>query len=106
MRWAALLHVVCSVAVAVGFAGCLKKPEVASPFTGTTRYLCCNLYYEKDKTSDLNPQVGTLVPFGTRVHVDRVRRDSVELTPEGFPPITLTYKYGDRSVPFETYLGE
>lgn len=87
-----------------GCKGGMRGPEVAHPLTGTTRYLCCNLYYEKTKTTDVGYQIGTKVPFGTRVHVERVRRDSVELTPEGHPTITLLYKHGDRAVPFDTYL--
>ena len=90
--------------VAAGCKGGLRGPEVPHPLSGATRYLCCNLYYEKDKASDVWYQVGTKVPFGTRVHVERVRRDSIDITPEGHPTITLVYKHGDRAIPFDTYL--
>lgn len=83
--------------------GC-KQPEVASPLTGTTRFLCCNLYYERAKITDVAWQAGTKIPFGTRVRIERVRRSAVEFTPEGHPTITLEYKYGDAATPFETYL--
>jgi hypothetical protein len=84
--------------------GACKGPEVASPLTGTTRMLCCNLYYEKPKITDVGYQVGTRIPFGTRVHIDHVYRNSIDFTPEGHPTITLVYKTGDRAVPFETFL--
>jgi hypothetical protein len=106
MRRAAVLRAVSALLI-IGIAGCkggMRGPEVAHPMTGTTRYLCCNLYYEKTKTNDTNYQVGTKVPFGTKVFVDRVRRDSVDFTPEGQPTITLIYKQGDRNVPFDSYL--
>jgi hypothetical protein len=84
-------------------SGC-RGPEVASPLTGTTRYLCCNLYYLKPRVTDVAWQVGTKVPFGTRVHVDRVRRDSIDFTPEGHPTLTVEYKFGERTTPFDVYL--
>lgn len=93
------------LASVIALAAC-KGPEVPHPFNGQTRYLCCNLYYEKDKTNDANWQAGTKVPFGTRVHIERVRRGSVDFTPEGHPTITLAYKYGDKAVPFDTYLDQ
>lgn len=90
--------------VALVVATACKGPEVASPLNGTTRFLCCNLYYEKPKINDTAYQVGTRIPFGTRVHIEHVRRDSVEFTPEGHPTITLVYKEGAKAVPFESYL--
>jgi hypothetical protein len=106
MRRAAVVRAACALLI-VGIAGCkggLRGPEVANPMTGTTRYLCCNFYYEKTKTNDTNYQVGTKVPFGTHVYIERVRRDSVDFTPEGHPTVTLIYKQGDRTVPFDAYL--
>ena len=82
----------------------LRSPEVPNPMNGTTRYLCCNLYYDKTEVSDVAYQVGTKIPFGTRVHVERVRKDRVEFTPEGHPTITVEYKYGEKTTPFETYV--
>jgi hypothetical protein len=83
----------------------LGRPDVPHPLNGAARRLCCNLYYEKTTISDVNYQVGTKIPFGTPVHIERVRSDSVEFTPEGHPTITLEYKYGAKAVPFEAYLG-
>jgi len=106
MRRVDVLRTLCAVLITTMAAckGAFRGPEVAHPMSGTTRYLCCNLYYDKAKATDIGWQAGTKVPFGTRVHVERVRRDSVEFTPEGHPTITLVYKHGDRVVPFDTYL--
>jgi hypothetical protein len=97
------------VAALVLVAACDRirpAPDVPHPLNGATRYLCCNVYYEKTTISDVGYQVGTKIPFGTRVRVERVRKDRVEFTPEGHPTITLEYKYGDKTIPFETYLSE
>jgi hypothetical protein len=106
MRRAAAARAACALLIVVvaGCKGGMRGPEVAHPMTTTTRYLCCNLYYEKTKTNDTNYQVGTKVPFGTKIYIDRVRRDSVDFTPEGHPTITLIYKQGEKYVPFDSYL--
>jgi len=105
MRRARFSHLACAL-LAMTAIGCMKKAEVAHPFTGTTRYLCCNLYYDKAKTTDAAYQVGTKIPFGTRVYVEHVRRNSIEFTAEGHPTITLAYTHGDKAVPFDTYLDQ
>jgi hypothetical protein len=106
MRRPKLSILAAGLGAAITLAACNKGPEVAHPFNGQTRYLCCNLYYDKDKTNDANWQAGTKVPFGTRVHIEHVRRGSIEFTPEGHPTITLVYKYGDKTTPFDTYLDQ
>ena len=100
-----LVVVTLVVAAVLGALAC-KGPEVASPLTGTSPYLCCNLWFEKPKLNDGTWQVGTKIPFGTRVHVEHVWTNAVQFTPEGFPTLTLSYKYGDKAVPFETYLNQ
>jgi hypothetical protein len=92
------------VLVAIVLGSACKGPEIAHPYTGTTRYLCCNLYYEKTKINDAAWMVGTKIPFGTPVHIEHVWRNAIEFTPEGHPSITLAYKYGAKDVPFDTYL--
>jgi hypothetical protein len=94
------------LAVTVGALAAACHPVVPHPWAGTDRYLCCNLHYEKLKTSDLNPTVGTLVPFGTKVTIIQVRKDQVEFQPVGHPTITLDYHWGRKTQPFETYLQE
>lgn len=87
---------------ALALAAC--HPDIPHPYTGTGRYLCCNMHYEKLEASDLNAQVGTLIPFGTKVQIVRVRKDMVEFQPEGHPNISLVYRYGRKYQPFDTYV--
>jgi hypothetical protein len=93
-----------ALAVPACTGGLGPSPEIPHPLSGQTKRLCCNLYYEKAKVNDGAFQVGHKIPFGTRVRIERVRRDAVEFTPEGHPTITLAYRYGDRAVPFDAYL--
>jgi|SRR5262245_9965666 len=91
-------------ALAFLLAAC-KGPPINSPLTGQTRYLCCNIHYEKTKINDTLYQVGNLIPFGTRVQIQEVRAESVLFQPEGYPAITLVYEWGRKAgVPFEQYL--
>lgn len=89
-----------------GGVGPLRSAEIPHPLSGATKRLCCNLYYEKTKVNDGAWQVGHKVAFGTRVRIERVRRDAVEFTPEGHPTLTLVYRYGDKAVPFDAYLDQ
>jgi outer membrane protein assembly factor BamE (lipoprotein component of BamABCDE complex) len=84
-------------------AGC-KGPAVPHPLTGQTRYLCCNLHYEKTEISDVNFQQGTVVPFGTNVQILEVGRRSVQFQPSGYPAITLVLRYGKEVLPMDQYL--
>ncbi len=87
----------------MGVLGC-KGPTVSSPLTNEYRYTCCNLHYEKNEISDVNYQVGNLIPFGTRVQILEVRRNSVRFAPVGHPPITYEFKYGKEAQSFEQAL--
>ena len=69
------------------FLAACKGPAVPHPMTGETRYLCCNMHYEKPEISDVNYLKGTLIPFGTRVQVLEVRKNSVKFQPAGHPTI-------------------
>lgn len=91
--------------VVLGLAAACKSPAPPNPLTGQSRYLCCNLHYEKDEISDANYQVGTLIPFGTRVQILEVRRNSVKFQPEGHAALTIKYDYNAKGgLPFQTYL--
>ena len=72
-----------TLALAALLAAC-KGPAVPHPMTNATRYLCCNLHYEKPEISDANYLKGTLIPFGTRVQVLEVRKTSVSAIARGF----------------------
>jgi len=86
------------------FLAACKGPAVPHPMTGETRYLCCNMHYEKPEISDVNYLKGTLIPFGTRVQVLEVRKNSVKFQPAGHPAITLVLKYGKDAITMDRYL--
>jgi SmpA / OmlA family len=83
-------------------AGCPAK-RVPNALEGQSRYTCCNIRYEKDEINDANYQVGTIIPFGTRVQILEVGGDRVKFQAEGAPPITWFRRFG-KDVPMETYL--
>jgi hypothetical protein len=87
----------------VAAAAC-RGPVVQSPLTGQSRYLCCNLRYEKPVITDNPYQVGTLIPVGTRVEILEVRTDSVKFRPEGHQDITIVEKYGRKVLPFDQFV--
>jgi hypothetical protein len=88
-----------------GCGGGRGKKPVADPRVGQVFYLCCNLHYDpqKPEITDAIPTQGTLIPFATRVEVQKVTRDSVQFEAAGHPPITLDYEHGT-SLPFDQYL--
>ena len=87
----------------LALAAC-KGPVVPSPLVGQTRYLCCNLHYERPEVTDVNYQQGALVPLGTRVQILEVRRSAVKFQPEGHPPITAVLKHGRKIITMETFI--
>jgi hypothetical protein len=81
--------------------------SVSDPRVGKVFYLCCNVHFDAAKptiTDALSTQ-GTLIPFGTRVEVRKVTRDTVTFEAVGHPPITLEYTYGAKALSFDQYLG-
>ena len=92
-----------TLALATLLAAC-KGPVVPHPMTSETRYLCCNMHYEKTEISDVNYLKGTIIPFGTRVQVLEVRKNSVKFQPAGHPPLTLVLKYGKDAITMDQYL--
>jgi len=98
---------VLAIVVLLGGCGGTSKRSVADPRVGKVFYLCCNLHYDpkKPEITDAMPTQGTLIPFATRVEVQKVTADSVQFEAAGHPPITLEYKHGTKAVPFGHYLG-
>ncbi len=92
-----------ALALTALLAAC-RGPAVPNPMTGETRYLCCNMHYEKPDISDVNYLKGTLIPFGTRVQVLEVRKNSVKFQPAGHPTITLVLRYGKEAITMDQYL--
>src|SRR5215510_14523138 len=90
-----------ALGVAVGLAGCggaRGGRPVPSSRVGQVFFLCCNLRYDpkRPEITDTIAAQGTLVPFATRVEVQKVTRDSVVFTPAGHPAITLDYEHGGK----------
>jgi len=83
--------------------GCMKS-SLPSPFDGQTRYLCCNLHFEKTTITDANYQQGTLVPLGTRVTITKVQGNATTFEAPGYPPITVVLKYGRRVLPVDSFV--
>jgi hypothetical protein len=100
----------CAIAVAaVVLGGCgapRSRRAVADPRVGQVFYLCCNLHYDpkSPEITDTLATQGTLLPFATRVEVQKVTKDTVQFAPAGHPPITLAYEHGGKSLPFDQYL--
>ena len=80
-----------------------KGPTVPHPLANQFRYTCCNIHYEKDTISDVNYLVGTMIPYGTRVQILEVRKNSVKFQATGQPPLTLVLKYG-KNLSMDQYL--
>src|SRR3989442_1393279 len=89
---------------ALALALACKGPTVPSPLTGQSRYLCCNMHYDKTAITDVNYLQGALVPFGTRVQILEVHKNSVKFQPAGHPPLTLSLRHGKKVMTFEQYL--
>jgi len=88
----------------LGLAGGCMQSTLPSPFDGQTRYLCCNLHYEKTSITDVNYQQGTLVPLGARATITTVRGNAVTFETPGFPPLTIVLKYGRRALAMDTFV--
>src|SRR5439155_15324836 len=69
-------------------------PRAPHPLDDQTRYLCCNLHYERTEITDANYLRGTTVPWGTSVRILRVDGQKVQFQPTGHPPLTLVHKLG------------
>jgi outer membrane protein assembly factor BamE (lipoprotein component of BamABCDE complex) len=103
MRCAALLGL--GVLAAGLLTACATHEKaIADPRVGRAFYLCCNLHYDKPEITDANYSQGTLVPFATRVEIVKVTRQGVVFKPAGHAQLTLEYKHGGKSVPFDQYL--
>ena len=94
------------VVVLLGACGTSSQRSIADPRVGRVFFLCCNVHYDphKPEITDAIPSQGTLIPFGTRVEVQKVTRDTVRFEAASHPPITLSYDHGGRGS-FETFLG-
>src|SRR5262245_45338897 len=62
-----------AIGLLAAIAGACKSPLVPSPLAGQTRYLCCNVRYERPEITDNFLSVGTTAQSLERVR-DRLRR--------------------------------
>ena len=82
------------VVVLLGACGTSSQRSIADPRVGKVFFLCCNVHYDphKPEITDAIPSQGTLIPFGTRVEVQKVTRDTVRFEAASHPPITLVVR--------------
>jgi hypothetical protein len=104
-----LLLLALGVIVLAGLGGCggaRSRKAVADARVGQVFFLCCNLRYDpqKPEITDTIAARGTLVPFATRVEVQKVTKDTVQFEAAGHPPITLAYEHGGKALSFDQYL--
>lgn len=85
--------------------GARSTKAVADSRVGKVFYLCCNVRYDPKtaEVADAASRQGTLIPFATRVEVQKVTRDNVLFLAAGHPPVTLEYDHGGK-LPLEQYL--
>lgn len=97
------LHALALAALAATLAAC-KGPTVPRPFAGQSRWLCCNLFYEKPKINDGDYQRGTMIPFGTPVEVLEMSRRTVTFQATGHPAILVQLRYGRKVLTMDQYV--
>jgi hypothetical protein len=80
---------------AVALAACHPpvSPEVLTQWQGRTLYTCCTIHYEHSDVSDANYFVGSTLPFGSPVVVERMTSDSATFR-SGATQLTLYQSYG------------
>ena len=83
------------VLLMAGMMACRPKvsPEVVHEWQSRSLFTCCNIHYEGQSVNDGNYDVGTILPFGSRVTIDTMTGDSMTFT-SGATHLTLTHSYG------------
>src|SRR4029453_7397978 len=97
------------VVVLVGLGGCgggRSPKSLGNSRVGQGFFLCWNLRYDphKPEITDTIAAQGTLLPFATRVEVQKVTKNSVVFAPAGHPPITLDFEHGGKTLSFDSFL--
>jgi SmpA / OmlA family len=77
--------------------------EPTIPIGRPERFTCCNLHYKSDAISDANYWIGTKLPAGTPVRIERLTNDSVTFS-TGEVLLTLTHESGTKGESFQQYL--
>ncbi len=80
---------------AVVLSGCASRgaPLLLAHYQGQDLYTCCNIYYERDSSVDANYHVGTLIPYGSPVRVEKATANSLTVNAGG-ATVTLHHEYG------------
>lgn len=87
----------------LALVGCAQKPR-PNPLDGQYRYTCCNVRYERERVSERNLQQGSVLPAGTRVRIDEIRKNRVMFKPDGAPILMLIFVGREGYLSFDEYL--
>jgi outer membrane protein assembly factor BamE (lipoprotein component of BamABCDE complex) len=80
-------------------------PAAPAQLEGRSLFTCCNLHYEEEEISDANYWVGTLLPAGTPVRIDKLTDDGAMLS-AGDVKLKLTHEYGAKEESRDQYLAK
>ena len=93
------------VAVAALLVSCGRQavsPQVLQQYQDRSLFTCCNLYHEGAELSDADYHVGTLLPFGTPVKVEKMTGRAVTFDANG-TKLTLNHQYGTEQESAQQY---
>lgn len=79
------------------------SPELLRQYQSRTLFTCCNIHHESDQINDANYFVGSLVPLGSPVAVQKVGGNAVTFLAGG-TQLTLEQRYGNKQESFQQYL--
>lgn len=98
-----VLAVLCTVVGAT--LGCGQAVAASPQGTGAsgTLHLCCNMHFEKSDTTDANYYIGGLLPAGTPVVIEKVRRHTVKFRADG-REFELEQAYGTDQESMDAYV--
>jgi outer membrane protein assembly factor BamE (lipoprotein component of BamABCDE complex) len=80
-------------------------PATLPTLQGRSLFTCCNLHYENEEITDANFWVGTLLPAGTPVSIDKVTDNEVTLSAADVR-LKLTHEYGTKEESLDQYLAK
>jgi hypothetical protein len=83
--------------------GCAQRLH-PNPLEGQYRYTCCNVRYERERVAERNLQQGSLLPAGTRVRIDEIRKNRITFKPDGAPILMLVFVGREGYLSLDEYL--
>lgn len=87
----------------LALGGCAQKLR-PNPLDGQYRYTCCNVRYERERVTERNLQQGSLLPAGTRVRIDEIRKNRIMFKPDAAPILMLIFEGREGYLSFDEYL--